>query len=49
MWKRRSESLHRTWLMLHRKADERRTQDERARFWAEVRKGQQEADLAFRN
>ena len=48
MWTRLSESLHRIWLMLHRGADERRAGKARARFWAEVREGQQEADGAFR-
>ena len=45
MWKRLSESLHRTWLMLFRGTDERRAEEARARFWAEVQEGQQEADV----
>jgi len=49
MWTRLSESLHRIWLMLHTSAEERRTEKARARFWAEVREGQQEADPAFRH
>lgn len=49
MWERLSESLHRIWLTLHRGADERRAEKARARFWAEVREGQKEADLAFRH
>jgi hypothetical protein len=48
MWTRLSESLHRFWLALHRSANERRTEEARARFWAEVREGQQEADPAIR-
>ena len=48
MWEKLAEALHRTWLMLHTRADERRTQEARARFWAEVHEGEQEADSAFR-
>jgi hypothetical protein len=48
MWTKLSGSLNRIWLILHTSADERRTEKARARFWAEVREGQQEADVAFR-
>jgi hypothetical protein len=49
MWKRLSESLHRTWLMLNRSAYERRAEKARARFWLEVREGQREAEIAIRS
>jgi hypothetical protein len=48
MWKSLRESLHRIWLDVHRGADERRAEKARARFWADVREGQQEAVVASR-
>jgi hypothetical protein len=44
MWKTRSESLRRAWHTLNRGAATRRSDEERERFWAEVRIGQQEAE-----
>ena len=49
MWKRLSEWLHRTWLMLNKSAYERRAEKARARFWLEVREGQREAEIAIRS
>jgi len=43
-----SESLQHIWLWLNRSAEERRREKARARFWAEVREGQREADVSFR-
>jgi hypothetical protein len=48
MWDEISESLHRIWRMLDKGADDRRREKARARFWAEVREGQQEADVEVR-
>jgi hypothetical protein len=48
MWEKLSESLHRILRMLHRGAEERRTEKARARFWAEVRDGQEEAIVESR-
>lgn len=44
MWTRLTESLQRIWLALHRGSEEQREERARARFWAEVREGQREAD-----
>lgn len=49
MWTWMSESLHRIWLALHTSAQQRKIEKERARFWADLREGQDEADIAFRN
>jgi hypothetical protein len=49
MWTRLTESLHSIWRMLHGGTNDRRTEKARARFWAEVREGEQEADSAFRH
>jgi hypothetical protein len=49
MWKSFSESLHRIWLEVHKGSYERRTEKARARFWGEVRKGQQEAEVSIRS
>ena len=47
MWKSLTESLDRIWLELHKASNERQTEKARARFWAEVREGQQEADYTI--
>jgi hypothetical protein len=44
MWKRLREALQRLWRSSQGGFDERRTARERARFWAEVREGQREAE-----
>ena len=49
MWTRTAAVLRRIWQAVHRSADQRNTEKERARFWAEVRKGQDEAEQADRD
>ena len=44
MWKRLRGALRRLWRRSQRGQDERRAAEARARFWAEVREGQREAE-----
>ena len=44
MWKRLHHALRRLWRLSQRGRTEDRVADERARFWAEVRRGQREAE-----
>jgi hypothetical protein len=44
MWKMLRELLRRAWHTLNRGAATRRAEEDRERFWAEVRVGQQEAE-----
>ena len=44
MWKRLHRALRRLWRLSHRGRAEDRVAHDRARFWAEVRRGQREAE-----
>jgi hypothetical protein len=44
MWESLNRFLARLWRGGQKIADERRTHEERARFWAEVREGEREAE-----
>ena len=44
MWERLRDALRRLWRRSQRGHDERRAAEARARFWAEVRRGQREAE-----
>lgn len=48
MWTRLHELLGRLWRWSRTSARERRTARARARFWAELRKGQREAEARLR-
>ena len=48
MWKRLRYALRRLWQRSQRGPDERRTAKIRARFWAELREGQREAEGRLR-
>jgi len=48
MWKRLRDGLRRLWRPSQGGLDERRTAKARARFWAEVREGQREAEERLR-
>ena len=48
MWRQLREALSRLWRRSQRGLNERRTARTRARFWAEVREGQREADARSR-
>jgi hypothetical protein len=48
MWKRLRYALRRAWRRSQRGADERRAAEARARFWAEVREGEREAEAQSR-
>ncbi len=48
MWKRLEAALRRLWLSSHKSPAERRTDEARARFWADVRAGQREAEARSR-
>jgi hypothetical protein len=48
MWKRLSHALRRLWRRPQRGPDERRVTETRARFWAEVREGEREAEAHSR-
>jgi hypothetical protein len=48
MWKRMRHELLRLWRWSQRGAGERRTARARARFWAELREGQREAEAHSR-
>ena len=48
MWKRLRHALWRLWERSKRSPDERREAQARARFWAEVREGQREAEAHSR-
>jgi hypothetical protein len=44
MWRRLNDALRRLWRRSQRGRAESRLADDRARFWAEVRQGQREAE-----
>ncbi|HZO10449.1 MAG TPA: hypothetical protein VFC77_13770 [Myxococcota bacterium] len=48
MWNRLRHALWRAWRRAQRGADQRRTAEARARFWAEVREGEREAEADSR-
>jgi hypothetical protein len=48
MWKRLRDALGRLWRWLQKSPAERRASRTRARFWAEVREGQREAEAHSR-
>ena len=48
MWKRLRQALGRLWRRSKEGPDERRVAKERARFWAEMREGQREAEARSR-
>jgi hypothetical protein len=48
MWSRLNDALRRLWLRSQRGRAESRLADDRARFWAEVRQGQREAEANSR-
>ena len=48
MWKHLRHTLRRLWQRLQRGRGERRAAETRARFWAEVREGQREAEADTR-
>lgn len=48
MWQRLRDALRRLWRRSRRGPDEARTARARARFWAEVREGQSEAEANSR-
>jgi hypothetical protein len=48
MWKRLRHALWRLWRQPQRGPGERRAEKARARFWAEVREGQREAEALSR-
>jgi hypothetical protein len=47
MWKRLHDALRRLWRWSERGRTDRRLTRQRARFWAEVRQGQREAETSF--
>jgi hypothetical protein len=49
MWKRLRQALLRLWRRSQRSPGERRAAKARARFWAEVREGQREAEAHSRS
>jgi hypothetical protein len=49
MWKRVRDALGRLMRWLQRGRDERRVAETRARFWAEVREGEREAEARSRS
>jgi hypothetical protein len=49
MWKRLRRALWRLWRRSQTGPGERREAEERARFWAEVREGQREAEARSRS
>ncbi len=48
MWKRLHQALWRLWQRSQTGPDERRAAEARARFWAEMREGQREAETHSR-
>jgi len=44
MWRRLHDALRRLWRRSRRARDEGRLTEDRARFWAEVRQGEREAE-----
>jgi hypothetical protein len=48
MWERLRHALWRLWRESQRGSDERRAAEARARFWAEVREGEREAEAHSR-
>lgn len=48
MWKRLRQALRRLWRQSQESPGERRAAKARARFWAEVREGQREAEAHSR-
>jgi hypothetical protein len=49
MWKRLRRALWRLWQRSQRSPSQRRAAEARARFWAEVREGQREAEVQSRS
>jgi chromosome condensin MukBEF MukE localization factor len=49
MWKGLRQLLARLWRRSQKSSAERRVAEERARFWAEVREGQREAEAHSRS
>jgi hypothetical protein len=48
MWRRLHDALRRLWRRSHRGRAEGRVAHDRARFWAEVRRGEREAEANSR-